>query len=323
MEIVKVRAEHAQLFSGVAPEDVLGMLSLPNCGAIGAVEDKKGIGLLVFTGQKDSITIEWLYVDEDYRGIGAGAELVENAFMIAEKLGAERLLLRLPEDENFEGLQLYFMEWGFGWRKTFPGDWEFTVKEGCNTQFGKKALTIKGDIPNISPLSKVPHKDIKVAAKKAEEEGRTILYDIDKNRNFLDQELSVVCSYKGIVKGMLLFHRADSVIYPVVLWAENDNSTIIANLIGSAVRSTVRSAKLTDVVRIISGSDRTGEYLEQVLPDIKPRTIVMMQADTDALERILNEDIDSSLDGAFRMKDLFSPEDIPSGGFTVVDFEAR
>ena len=141
MEIVKVTADTAKYFSGVASKEALGLLSLPNAAALGAVEGKDAIGILIFSSQgKTSLTIEWLYVDEEHRGIGAGAELIEKLFDIALKLNVERVCVRIVQDEDFEAKQLYMLDFGFGWSRTLPGEWNLTAKELYLTPFGQKAV---------------------------------------------------------------------------------------------------------------------------------------------------------------------------------------
>ena len=67
MEIVRVKKEEIKYFAGVAPVDVLGLMTLPNAAALGAVENNEAAGILVFTKQgKESLTIEWVDVERHH-----------------------------------------------------------------------------------------------------------------------------------------------------------------------------------------------------------------------------------------------------------------
>jgi len=324
MEIVKVTADTAKYFSGVASKEALGLLSLPNAAALGAVEGKDAIGILIFSSQgKTSLTIEWLYVDEEHRGIGAGAELIEKLFDIALKLNVERVCVRIVQDEDFEAKQLYMLDFGFGWSRTLPGEWNLTAKELYLTPFGQKAVNTDIDKEMIKPLSEVSQKELSGALKKAKDEGKTILYDVGKNRKYLDSDISTIAISKGKVIGMLLMHRSKHVLFPVVLWAEKENVSVIANLIGASMKAGVKSLKGKDVIRITVENDRAEELLEKIVGKQEEKPVYMMQAPADALKRAESFDIDNYLDGAYAMKDIFSPEDIPEGGFTVEEVEVR
>lgn len=324
MKIVRVNADTAKFFAGVAPEEVLSLLSLPNASALGAVEDKEALGILVFTYQgKSSITIEWLYVDEEYRGIGAGSQLMEKVFEAAKAVKAENIYARLVEDEDFEAMQLYMLNWGFNWRETLPGEWNITAKELYTTPFGQKAISTNIDKDIVQPLSKISQKMLAEAVQKAKDERRTILYDVIKNRKSLDAELSRVAVSKDKVVGMLLIHRSNHLLIPVLLWAENDSKEIIANLIGASMQAGVKTLKGKDTIRFTAGSERTNSLISRIVGAEESKPIYIMQADADTLIRQEAFDIDTAMDGAYAIKDVFSPEDIPEGGFKAEEVEVR
>ncbi len=322
MEIIRVKESQIEFFAGVAPAEVMGLVSLPNCGAIGAVDNGYGIGLLVFTEQtKGSITIEWLYVDSKYRGKGAGAMLMETIFEVANKLGEAKILARLPLEDDFEEMQFYLFQWGFGWKKTLPGEWNLKVKDIYSSVFAQKSIT--QSYTGVKHLEEVTKKELQEAIKKAENNGTRILYDVDKYRKYLDPKLSFVSKSKDGVNGMLLFHRAENVVYPVVFWIENDDPKIATNLLGTAYKKGRKILNLKDIVRITTATNKIHNYVKQLLPRFKKSGIYMMQASTDVLEKLADADIDTMMDGAYLMKDMFHPEDIPAGGYKVVGVEVR
>ncbi|MCR5155424.1 MAG: GNAT family N-acetyltransferase [Butyrivibrio sp.] len=323
MKVVQVNKDDAVFFSGVAPKNMLGLLGLPNAAALGVVERSLGVGILIFTQQADeTITIEWLYVDEEYRGFGFGASLMEKVFETAEFLKVKRVCARLPQEEDFEALQLYFLEWGFGWRKTLMGEWNVTARQLYESPFARKVATIDQKYPDIKPFFEISNKAFVDAVGRATGEGHGMLYDVVSGRKYLDKDVSLVSMSKGRINGYFLVHRGENVIYPVALWSEGDEPMTISHLLGSAIREGARVFSAKDVIRVTADSDSTIEFVRQVLPSGMEESAYMMQADSDYLSN-QSEDEDFAEGGAYEVKDLFRPKDIPEGGFTVVDVEVR
>ncbi|MBE5826572.1 MAG: GNAT family N-acetyltransferase [Butyrivibrio sp.] len=324
MKIVQVNKDDAVFFSGVAPKNMLGLLGLPHAAALGVVERSLGVGILIFTQQaEESITIEWLYVDEEYRGFGFGASLMEKIFETAEFLKVKRVCARLPQDENFEALQLYFLQWGFGWRKTLMGEWNVTARQLYESPFARKVATIDQKYSDIKPFFEISNKAFSDAVERATGEGHGMLYDVVAGRKYLDKDVSLVSMSKGKINGYFLVHRGENVVYPVALWSEGNTPVVISHLLGSAIKEGAKVLGADDVIRVTAGSDDTLEFIRQVMPAKLEETAYMMQADADYLSNPDNMDDDFGVGGAYEVKDLFRPEDIPEGGFVVTDVEVR
>lgn len=119
MKIVRIEQGQEKFFANVAPGRILGLMSRPNAAAIGAVDDGKALGIMIFTLQgEESVTIEWLNVEQERREEGIGAQLIEQIFDIARYLDVKRVCVNLDQDNDFENMQLYLMNWGFNWQKT-------------------------------------------------------------------------------------------------------------------------------------------------------------------------------------------------------------
>ena len=122
MKIVKIDRGQERYFANVAPGRVLGLMGIPNASAIGAVEDGNALGIMIFTVQgAESVTIEWLNVEQERREEGIGALLIEQIFDIARFLEVKRVCVHLRQDDDFENMQLYLMNWGFNWQKNSSG----------------------------------------------------------------------------------------------------------------------------------------------------------------------------------------------------------
>ncbi len=316
MEIVRVKKEELKYFAGVAPVDVLGLMTLPNAAALGAVENNEAAGILVFTKQgKESLTIEWLYVDEEYRGLGAGGMLTEKIFDIAERLKLKRVCARLAQDDNFEAQQIYLMQWGFSWMKTLPGEWNITAKELFNLPFAKKVLEMKEDVPDVKPMSEVSKKDIAKAVTEAKKEGASILYDVINDDQYLDPNMSVVSTKNGKITGLFLMHKRANVLYPAVLWAKDNDPSIISGLFAGSLKNGSKTLKEKDTLRITAHNDNFYDFEKKLINNIGEKTVYMMQASSDMLKKIGEETLN--------FKNLFMPADIPTGGYSVVDVEVR
>ncbi len=122
MKIVRIDRGQEKYFANVAPGRILGLLDLPNASAIGAVEDGNALGIMIFTVQGDeSLSIEWLNVEKERREEGIGAQLIEQIFDIARYLDVKRVCVNFKQDDDFENMLLYLMNWGFNWQKNSSG----------------------------------------------------------------------------------------------------------------------------------------------------------------------------------------------------------
>ncbi len=324
MKIVSISKEKASYFKAVAPQSVLGLLSFPGFGALGAIEDRGCVGIIVFSKKSDDyLTIEWLYVDEEYRGEGFGALLIEKVFSVGKSLGAKYVRARIPYDEVFEDMQLYLLEWGFNWVKTIPGEIEITVKNLYKTSFAKKAVVMREGIPSVQTLSGISNKDFAEGIKSLKEDGKPLLFDIEKNREYLDPDISTVSSVKGKINGMILFKREENIIYPVATWVKNSDMRIATNLFATVLKNGVKHIGADDIIKFYAGTENDFFFMKRVIPEIEETSIYVMQAPIDAIDKLYEEDVDTSLDGAFAMKDAFMPEDIPGSGYSVVEVEVR
>lgn len=319
MELVRVKESQSKYFAAVAPREVLGLLSLPGCIAVGAVDDIRGVGIIVLSasGKKD-LTIEWLYVDEDFRGKGYGGALMEKAFEIGKANSFEKINARLFKDDDFEALQLYLLQWEFGWTKTFPGEWNALISDVYTQPAVLKMIENKGNLSGIKPLSEVSNKELSLGINDAVQNGYNMTYDCIKNRAFLDKEISVVSMAGDKVNGFFLLHRSGKVLCPVALWAKGDDLALAGKLIGAATKHGVSKLKTSDIIRITTTTDATYKYASLLLSGLEDKEVYVMQADVNALERISVSEGESD-----DFKSLFFPEDIPEGGFSVCDFEVR
>ncbi|MBQ8946078.1 MAG: GNAT family N-acetyltransferase [Lachnospiraceae bacterium] len=319
MDIVRIKKEELKYFSGLAPVEALGIMTLPNAAAIGAVEKHDAAGLLLFTKQgEESITIEWLYVDELFRGTGVGGMLMETIFDIARQLKVKRVCARLIQDELFEAWQIYLMQWGFSWRKTLPGEWNITAEELLSVPLSTSSIKMKDELRHIRPLSKVASGDLARAVKNAENEGESILYDVIGDGRYLDPELSVVYMKDEKITGMLLIHKSANIVYPAVFWAEGRDRSVMSALVEGSLKFGEKNLKDHDMIRITASDDDLYGFERELLaniPGIRENTVYMMQASPNAPYESGEEDTE--------LKDLFMPADIPTGGFTVTDIEVR
>ncbi len=324
MKIVSISKEKASYFKAVAPQYVLGLLNFPGYGALGAIEDRKCVGIIVFSKNSDEyLTIEWLYADEEYRGEGVGAQLIEKVFSVGKRFGVKYVRARIPDDEAFEDMQLYMLEWGFNWVKTLPGEIEIAVKNLYKTSFAKKAVVMRGKMPGVQSLSEVSNKDFAEGIKSLKKDGKPLLFDLEKNREYLDPDISTISVVNGKINGMLLFKREGNIIYSIATWVKNSDMRIATNLFATVLKIGVKHIGTDDVIKFYSGTENDFFFMKHVIPEIEEKIIYVMQAPIDAVDRLYEEDVDTSLDGAFAMKDAFMPEDIPDSGYSVVEVEVR
>ena len=62
---------------------------------------------------------------------GIGAQLIEQIFDIARYLDVKRVCVNLDQDNDFEYMQLYLMNWGFDWQKNSLGRVELSSQRAA------------------------------------------------------------------------------------------------------------------------------------------------------------------------------------------------
>ncbi len=132
MRIVRVAAEYSEKLNTIVPESVLALMSAPGCAALAAVEKKKGLGSVIFTYDEeypDTIYIEWFVVNEAYRHMGIGTQLMENLLLVGKGFGASNICVRMRQDKLPEDMKSFFLDWEFNPDRNQSGELEFWIKD--------------------------------------------------------------------------------------------------------------------------------------------------------------------------------------------------
>ena len=111
--------ETLPLFRELFPAAFIDRIQEPEAIFLGAVsgtgrEACPAGALCMFGKEGKPLTLEWLYVDEPFRGDECGSILLDRAISIAEALGAPSVRAILPEtEEGGYALEDFFTEAGF------------------------------------------------------------------------------------------------------------------------------------------------------------------------------------------------------------------
>ncbi len=129
MDIVSVGSSNKQAFRSYLPEDLFDKLPSAGLTAIGVVEHRVALGVLVARIENREATVVWLFVNEFDRFRGAAALMLEALEQAARKGGLTRLDAALPEGENREALCHLFSAAGYQIAPDEEGQFSFTVAQ--------------------------------------------------------------------------------------------------------------------------------------------------------------------------------------------------
>ena len=125
MKLITITEEWKAYFSTLIPEELLCKLDQKERFAIGALEEEQGrqysAGILLFRileSKYDSflfptLAVEWIYVDEPYRGRGIADAMMEKLSSILDRSGITLVKCEVPKEEQYDDLCAYLETWDF------------------------------------------------------------------------------------------------------------------------------------------------------------------------------------------------------------------
>ncbi len=252
----QITGKYLRFFKVFDPYDFLFEMDLKGGFAIGVSKHISGtsedmpVGLMVADADEDRITVKWIYVAAEARGLGIGTRLMEYAFMESKARGFDRLAVRVTGEYDTNGLEwsseTFFYDLEFDNVENELPEWSIRVTDLYDEKEGYKH-TDKG--VNITPLSEMKEKEVKgfyeflkIRYKKQ------LNYDVEKMEKFADPMISYAWQQGKELKGYLLTARSDENIYPIAFMAGNPNDEL--TLAASAIQVSEDCARPEDILRV-------------------------------------------------------------------------
>ncbi len=252
----QIYGKYLKFFKSFDPYDFLFELNLKGGFAIGASRHLEGTaddvpaGLMIAEIDNERITVKWIYVEPQSRGMGIGTQLMQYAFEESAARGFERLAVRVTGEYTTNGLgwkaETFFNDLNFDSAENELPEWSIKVTDLYDEKDG---YTHVENSVNIVPLSEMREKEVNgfYTLLKSKYK-KQINYDVDIMRNYSDPMISYAWIQGKDLKGYLITVRSDENIYPVAFMANNPNDEL--TLAASAIAVSEDCAKPEDVLRV-------------------------------------------------------------------------
>lgn len=256
MEIKLAKIDQSQIsfFEKMDPFFMLERIVLPEyfafTAAIPGTEDEEDtpVGLLVGSLSEDSVNVNWLYVEEGFRGEGIGEQLLVKAIEAAEEAGIDSVTAcfddRMDRDEICLHEEIYFKERDFTEWVPLPDEWETDVD-----QMQKRGGSADGKV-NLEAFRAFSEDDQKEIIRECLEtpEGRRF---IPYSAEHIDPDICFYADYKGKA-ACVLFAGCENVVFPFFL---SDTADKVKDALLLAAASAIRKKYGPDTFVVMQKDD--------------------------------------------------------------------
>ncbi len=298
MEIIRLRPDQYQYFKRLDIVFMMGTLSVAGGFALGGIihDEERNVdlpvGLLLANQIGNTIMVQWLCIDEDYRGQGLGSEMLNKLVDLAAASGIDTIgaYFRDTDSRKFTCPhdKKYFREYGFIREESLGGEWIGDIKTMVRNN-------VKDEIrPGLKMirLSDLPRFRIKEAVDRIiASESTDYFYVVDKNYMEYDENLSFLLTKDEELVGAILINGNDNFLYPICIMAENEAD--VNALIDQALYN---AQTLNDRDKTVCITLKTDKYLEKVkgmMPTERMRNFAMYASVSDLIirDRVRSYDI--------------------------------
>lgn len=232
MKIIAIDEEDIEIFKKFDPLFMLARTSVSNRFLLGGLindgEYDEPVALMICVQMKDSIIVEWLYVEEEYRMQGLGNELFEYLVELAADNGIKRIesyfVETNPRRQITPNDERYFMDHGLINTRNLVGEWITDVK----TLMEMPAFENRKDNRNLVPLNMMSKgKKEQIINKLINTPGTSFIYGYDEDYLSFEDDLSyILIDESENVYGALLSDKRVNLIIPVAMLATDNNDAV-------------------------------------------------------------------------------------------------
>ena len=193
IKLITITEEWKEYFDTLIPEKVFCKLDQKERFAIGALEEEEGkqyiAGMLLFRVLESNhdnvvlptLNIEWIYVEEAYRGRGIADAMMEKLSSILERSGITIVTCEVSKEEPYDDLCAFLETWNFEFVAADRSRRRVSLKEIKELPVFEKEIGFGG----VCTLNLFP----KFQGKYSED---------------IDPDISTVLKYDGKVEGVFL-----------------------------------------------------------------------------------------------------------------------
>lgn len=278
MIISSIDKKNRSIIEHLMPEDSFRKLELPHFFALCALEDKEEnqkevAGVLVFSADKGSVgteewlaaTIQWLYVEPEYRGTQTANRLMESFWDVMDKSGIEHILCDIPFPEEYNRLCAYLESWGF--RFFLMERYLLTVP----LQKFKEIHTLHGSYSSrVRPLRQVTQADFNLFLPRILELPG-VFQQLPTSLSAYEGDVSCVCMGSTGIEGALLVRKAaEDLLELLLLRSLFQPQKIMAELSSFALRAAENKYPPDIMVQIDCRSGASADVLSKLFPNAQP-----------------------------------------------------
>lgn len=235
--------------------------------------EKEVAGVLVFSADEGSVgteewiaaTIQWLYVEPDYRGTQTADRLMESFWDVMDKSGIEHILCDIPFPEEYNQLCAYLEDWGF---QFFLMDrYELTVP----LQKFEEIRALHGTpSSHVRPLRQITQADFNLFLPRILELPG-VFQQLPTSVSAYDGDVSCVCMSRTGIEGALLVRKAaEGLLEILLLRALSQPQKNMAELSCFAMRAAENKYPPDTMVHIDCRTDASADVLSKLFPDAQP-----------------------------------------------------
>ncbi len=279
--IIQITDTTAEAYEHMVTPEQLYPLEEPGHYCLGAVEEKDGeltaVGILIFdvlegTNGVDvdiAAVLNWLYVEEAYRGRGYGNALMEELYRILNGARIYPLICDVPFPAEYNGLCAFLEDWGLEFALVDKYEFRTTLGEvRRNKHFeGKKPV---GKVLSMADLNSQEWKQLK---KELEKEPMHL--EFVENPHFYDRELSCVYHSGGRIQAIFVARSYEgTILIPELLLGFTPNcSAQLYQLLLYALDKT--EGKYGDDVEVLVCCQTAGSaaLIDGLFPDAEPELV--------------------------------------------------
>ncbi len=232
MNVLSVTKENKMLYSGFIPEELSYMLFLDEMVCLGLIDDDTEgavpAGLCIYSSDDNGvITMEWLFVDEPYRGNGYSQQLIDTVMETALMNGTDFIRAKLWTGGPVTDEQEDFC-YDRGFLPAVPD------KKDRIFYFDSLKMTLlKKYKSNKSVGSIISFSELPSAVTNAQ---RVLFFENINIPSDIDPMVSKAVIADGRIKSVLIVRRTGIAYYPSLLYtASSDDTDTEAMLISNAL----------------------------------------------------------------------------------------
>ena len=233
-------------------------------------------GVLVFSDDlmeseeedEPMVEIVWLYVDEEYRGMGVGRHLMELFSQVINGSDVSLVVCDVPLASDFDALVGYLGNWGFDFYPVDTNEYNITWMDILDNRM----LSGERVTSHTLSLSEITDDALSMYFRKLQIKEWT-----EFALNESDKRLSCICIRDGEPVGVFLIRREPAdYVEPILLYVKNKDkwySKNVKELLYHALNSVPTAIRNFLTIHVLIRSMEGAVVWDKIFPFIKPPVI--------------------------------------------------